>query len=68
MYHDENTSATVYRLDVNSGKRQQMATLAPVDAAGVRSTSNLVYTPDGKAYAFSDTQELSDLFVLQGVH
>jgi serine/threonine protein kinase/Tol biopolymer transport system component len=67
VYHDEKTSATIYRLDMNSGKRQQMATLTPLDVAGVTSISNLEYTPDGKAYAFSDTQELSDLFVVQGV-
>jgi eukaryotic-like serine/threonine-protein kinase len=67
VFHDEKTSATVYRLDVSSGKRQLVAKVAPVDPAGVTSISNVLYTPDGKAYAYSDTQELSELFVVAGV-
>ena len=60
-------SATVYRLDLTSGKRQLVAKVAPVDPAGVTSISNVLYTPDGKAYAYSDTQELSELFLVAGV-
>jgi eukaryotic-like serine/threonine-protein kinase len=67
VFHDEKTSATVYRLDVTSGKRQLVAKLAPVDPAGVTSISNVLYTPDGNAYAYSDTQELSELFIVAGV-
>ena len=67
VFHDEKTSATVYRLDVTSGKRQLVAKVAPVDPAGVTSISNVLYTPDGKAYAYSDTQELSELFIVAGV-
>ena len=67
VFHDEKTSATVYRLDVTSGKRQLVAKLAPADTAGVTSISNVLYTPDGKAYAYSDTQELSELFIVGGL-
>jgi Tol biopolymer transport system component/predicted Ser/Thr protein kinase len=67
VFHDEKTSATVYRLDVTSGKRQLVAKVAPVDPAGVTSISNVLYTPDGTAYAYSDTQELSELFIVAGV-
>jgi eukaryotic-like serine/threonine-protein kinase len=67
VFHDEKTSATVYRLDLTSGKRQLVAKVAPVDPAGVTSISNVLYTPDGKAYAYSDTQELSELFIVAGV-
>ena len=67
VFHDEKTSATVYRLDVTSGKRQFVAKLAPTDPSGVTSVSNVLYTPDGKACAYSDTQELSELFLAVGV-
>jgi Tol biopolymer transport system component/predicted Ser/Thr protein kinase len=67
VFHDEKTSATVYRLDVTSGKRETVGKLAPADTAGVTSISNVLYTPDGKAYAYSDTQELSELFLVGGV-
>ena len=67
VFHDEKTSATIYRLDVTSGKRQVVSKLAPADTAGVTSISDVLYTPDGKAYAYSDTQELSELFMATGV-
>ena len=65
VYKDEKTSATVYRLDVNSGKREVVGKLAPVDVAGVTSISNVAYTADGKTYAYSEMQELSELFVVE---
>ena len=67
VFHDEKTSATVYRLDLTTGKRQLVAKLAPADTAGVTSISNVLYTSDGKAYAYADTQELSELFMATGV-
>jgi len=67
VFRDDKTSATVYRLDMTGGKRQEVGKLTPADTAGVTSISNVLYTPDGKAYAHSDTQELSELFVVGGV-
>jgi predicted Ser/Thr protein kinase len=67
VFHDEKTSATVYRVDVTSGKREVAGKLAPADAAGVTSIASVLYTPDGKAYAYSDTQELSELFIVGGL-
>jgi eukaryotic-like serine/threonine-protein kinase len=64
VYKDEKTSATVYRLDVNSGKREEVGKLAPADVAGVTSISNVAYTADGKTYAYSEMEELSELFVV----
>ena len=55
------TSATVYRLNVTSGQRQIVGQNGASRYAGVTSISNVLYTPDGKAYAYSDTQELSEL-------
>jgi hypothetical protein len=68
LYHDEKTSAPVYRLDVASGRRQLVATLAPGDPAGVTSVYNVRMTPDGKSSAYSFARELSDLFLVEGVH
>jgi hypothetical protein len=67
MYRDEKTSATVYRLDTTTGKRELVATLAPGDAAGVTSVYNVCMTADGKSYAYSFTRELSELFLIEGV-
>jgi len=62
VYHDEKTSATVYRIDLAAGKREPVTTFAPVDPAGVTSVLNVRMTADGKAYAYSFLREMSDLF------
>jgi hypothetical protein len=56
----------VYRLDVATGKRDLVTTLAPSDLAGVTAIQNLRITPDGKSYAYSFSRELSDLFLVDG--
>ena len=67
VYHNEKTVAPVYRLDVATGKRQLITTLAPSDPAGVTSVLKVRMTPDGKSYAYSFYRELSDLFLVEGV-
>jgi serine/threonine protein kinase len=67
VYHDEKTSGPVYRLDVATGRRQLVETLAPSDPAGVTSILNVRMTPDGKFSAYSYFRELSDLFQVEGV-
>jgi serine/threonine protein kinase len=67
VYRDERTSAPVYRLDVTSGKRELVRTLEVGDPAGLTAIPNVRFTPDGKAYAYSYSRELSDLFLVQGV-
>jgi len=66
VYRDEKTSAPVYRLDLATGKREQVATLAPGDPAGVTAVLNVRMTADGKTYGYSFSRELSDLFLVEG--
>jgi hypothetical protein len=68
VYQDEKTSAPVYRLDMATGKRELVATFAPSDADGVTAIVGVRMTADGKTYAYSFTRELSDLFLVSGVH
>jgi eukaryotic-like serine/threonine-protein kinase len=68
VYEDAKNSASVYRIDLSSGKRVPMITVAPVDPAGVTSVLDLRMTADGKTYAYSFFRELSDLFLVSGVH
>jgi len=67
VYRDEKTSAPVYRLDVATGKRQLVATLAVNDPAGLSAIAYVRVTPDGKSYAYSYHRELSDLFLVEGL-
>jgi eukaryotic-like serine/threonine-protein kinase len=67
VYQDEKTSAPVYKLDLTTGKRELVTTLAPSDPAGVTAVLNVRMTPDGKTYAYSYDLELSDLFIVENV-
>ncbi|MGA8270982.1 MAG: protein kinase [Candidatus Sulfotelmatobacter sp.] len=67
VYHDDKTFATVYRLDVATGRRELVMTLAPSDPAGVTAVLNVRMTADAKSYAYSFDRELSDLFQVEGV-
>src|SRR5579872_88343 len=67
VYHDEKTSAPVYRLDVITGKTDLVTTLAPSDSAGVTAIVTVRMTADGKSYAYSFDREHSDLFLVEGV-
>ena len=67
LFDDQKTYATVYRLDLSTGKREQVLTLGPGDPGGITSIVNVRMTADGKTYAYSATRELSDLFLVSGV-
>ncbi|HEX8817506.1 MAG TPA: hypothetical protein VF753_18590 [Terriglobales bacterium] len=67
VYHDEKTSAAVFRIDVASGKRERVWTLTPGDPGGVTSIYRVRTSADGKTYAYSYFRELSDLFLVEGV-
>ncbi|HLW88242.1 MAG TPA: serine/threonine-protein kinase [Terriglobales bacterium] len=68
VYQDEKTSAPVYRLDLTTGKRDLAMTLAPSNSDGVTSIVSVRMAADGKTYGYSYTRELSDLFLVSGVH
>ncbi len=57
----------MYRLDLATGKRQLVLTLAVSDPSGVTAITAVRTTPDGKAHAYSYYRELSDLFIVEGV-
>jgi hypothetical protein len=59
--------AKVYRVEVITGRRQLIYTLAPSDAAGLWSIGPVLLTPDGKSYVYSDYRILSDLYLATGL-
>ncbi|MGA7078422.1 MAG: protein kinase [Terriglobales bacterium] len=67
LYHDDKTSAPLYRLELAIGKRELITTLAPSDVAGVTTIVNVRMTADGKSYGYSFSRELSDLYLVDGV-
>jgi Tol biopolymer transport system component len=61
------TTRTISRIELATGRRQMLMTIAPSDAAGVRNTSIPLISADGATYAYRYGQVLSDLFVADGV-
>ena len=67
VYQDGQTRAQIFRLDLTTGRRQAVATLAPKDLVGLVEIAPARMTVDGKNYAHSYNRALSDLFLVDGV-
>jgi hypothetical protein len=55
--------ATIFRVDLNSGKREVWKQIRPADPAGILSLRSFFVTPSGNAYSYSATRALSSLYV-----
>jgi Tol biopolymer transport system component len=59
--------AKIYRLDVSTGRRELWKEFALPDPTGVVGISCNAITPDGKTFVFTFSQQLSDLYVVDGL-
>lgn len=59
--------AVIYRVDVESGKRERLRTLTPPNQAGLAGVFNVLVTPDGEHYVYGYTQQLSELYLARGI-
>jgi DNA-binding winged helix-turn-helix (wHTH) protein/Tol biopolymer transport system component len=59
--------AKVYRLNVLTGQRQFFRELSPPDIAGLHDISHIHFSADGRAYVYSYTRVLSDLYLIKGL-
>jgi len=57
----------VLRIEVATGRQELLRRLLPGDSAGVYRLQDVILTPDGKTYAYSYGQCLSDLYVVEGL-
>jgi Tol biopolymer transport system component len=57
----------LYRIDLETGVEQVVRTLLPPDPTGVLRIHPVVVTPDGRTWAYTATQILSDLYVYSGL-
>jgi eukaryotic-like serine/threonine-protein kinase len=61
-------SASVYRIEVATGKRELVKKLDIGDPAGAVGITTVRVTPDGKSFAYNTLRQLSELYLLQGLH
>ena len=59
-------SADVMRVDLASGHRELVRKIGPSDSAGVV-LEDAAFTPDGKSYAYSCFNALSQLYLVEGL-
>ena len=58
---------SIFRIDLRTGRREVWKDLPARDPAGVATLSRAVMTRDGKAYAFTYQQILTDLYLVEGL-
>ncbi len=61
-------TASIYRLNLSSGKRQLVKTLEMRDPTGGFGVIRVLTTPDGQYFAYGTLRQLSELYLLQGLH
>ena len=66
-YQWNQAPAKVYRLNVLTGQRQFFREIAPPDVAGLHDISHIYFSTDGRAYVYSYTRLLSQLYLVKGL-
>jgi eukaryotic-like serine/threonine-protein kinase len=59
--------AKVYRLEIATGRRELWKEFSLPDPTGVTGIGCSAITPDGKAFVFTYSQQLSDLYLVDGL-
>ncbi len=68
VFNRNGIPAKVHRLNLKTGKRELIREIAPADRAGLEDRLGSVeFTPDGKSYVYSFTQNLSELHLVEGL-
>jgi serine/threonine protein kinase/Tol biopolymer transport system component len=67
VYQPGELPASVYRLDVHSGKRTLWKQLMPSDPAGVETIGPIIMTSDAQMCVFGYHRMLADLYLVEGL-
>jgi len=67
VYQWNQAPAKVYRLNALTGQRQLFREMTPPDLAGLHGISHIYFSSDGRAYVYSYTRLLSELYLVKGL-
>ena len=67
VYRRNQLPIPVFRIDVESGRRELWKELSPSDPAGVEGGYGVVVARDGRSYAYDFGRTLSTLYLVKGV-
>ena len=59
--------ARVYRVEIATGRRELWKEFSLPDPTGVTGIGCAAITPDGKTFVFTYSQQLSDLYLVEGL-
>ncbi len=65
VYQWKQSPVKVYRLNILTGQRQLFREMTPPDVAGLRSISHVHFSSDGRAYVYSYSRLLSELYLVK---
>ena len=64
---DDGMPASVYKVDLSTGKKTLALRLMPADPSGVVNVNTVFLSRDGKTYAYDYSRILSELMVVEGL-
>jgi hypothetical protein len=67
VYQWKQSPIKVYRLNILTGQRQFFREMTPPDVAGLHDISHIYFSSDGRAYVYSYTRLLSELYLVKGL-
>ena len=67
VYRGKQAPVSVCRLNLLTGERQFLREITPPDVAGVSDISHVHFSADGRAYVYSYTRLLSELYLVKGL-
>jgi eukaryotic-like serine/threonine-protein kinase len=67
VYQWKQLPVKVYRLNILTGQRQFFREITPPDVAGLHGIAHLYFSSDARAYVYSYTRLLSELYLVTGL-
>ncbi len=64
---EEMAPVRIFRLNIENGQRQLFKELNPADETGLCNLTDVLFSPNGKAYVYGYTRLLSEIYLVNGL-
>jgi eukaryotic-like serine/threonine-protein kinase len=68
VFRDRERPLRIFKLNVMNGHKEPQKEILPGDLGGVLGSITVLMTPDAKSYVYAFTRQLSDLYLVKGLH
>jgi hypothetical protein len=66
-YQKQLAPVKIYRLNIQNGQRQLFKEINPLDETGLCDMTEILFSPNGRAYVYGYTRLLSELYLVNGL-